>query len=92
MNCLVTPARSCAKIDPDYLVDNPERRCPIISKARAELGYAPAVLVDEGLRRSMIWVLGQSGGRGIVSRISVLGVGYVGLVTGVCFADKGART
>ncbi len=47
------------KIDPDYLVDNPERRCPIISKARAELGYAPAVLVDEGLRRSMIWYSGN---------------------------------
>jgi UDP-glucuronate decarboxylase len=47
------------KIDADYLVDNPERRCPIIDKARTELGYDPSVLVDEGLRRSMIWYSGN---------------------------------
>jgi UDP-glucuronate decarboxylase len=41
--------------DGDYLVDNPARRCPVIDKARRELGYNPTVLVDEGLRRSMIW-------------------------------------
>lgn len=39
----------------DYLVDNPNRRCPVIEKARAELGYAPSVLVQEGVRRSLIW-------------------------------------
>ena len=39
----------------DYLTDNPNRRCPNISKARAHLGYDPTVLVDEGLRRSVIW-------------------------------------
>ena len=32
----------------DYLVDNPSRRCPDIDKARAELGYEPAVALDEG--------------------------------------------
>lgn len=47
------------KVDPEYLIDNPERRCPIISKARSELGYDPQVLVDEGLRRSMIWYSGN---------------------------------
>jgi UDP-glucuronate decarboxylase len=41
--------------DKDYLVDNPNRRCPIITKARTELGYAPAVDLDEGLRRSLLW-------------------------------------
>jgi nucleoside-diphosphate-sugar epimerase len=41
--------------DPDYLVDNPNRRCPIISKARTELGYNPVVPLDDGLRRSVIW-------------------------------------
>ncbi len=41
--------------DPDYLVDNPNRRCPIIAKARAEIGYNPTVSLDEGLRRSLIW-------------------------------------
>ena len=47
------------KIDENYLADNPERRCPIIDKARAELGYQPAVLVDEGLRRSLLWYEGN---------------------------------
>jgi UDP-glucuronate decarboxylase len=47
------------QVDADYLVDNPERRCPVIAKARTELGYNPSVLVDEGLRRSMIWYSGN---------------------------------
>ncbi len=38
-----------------YLVDNPTRRCPVIDKARAELGYAPSIDLDDGLRRSMVW-------------------------------------
>lgn len=38
-----------------YLVDNPNRRCPVIAKARSHLGYDPVVPLDEGLRRSMIW-------------------------------------
>jgi nucleoside-diphosphate-sugar epimerase len=47
------------QVDADYLVDNPERRCPVIKKAREQLGYNPSVLVDEGLRRSMIWYSGN---------------------------------
>lgn len=43
----------------DYLVDNPNRRCPVIAKARAELGYAPAFALEEGLRRSLIWYSGN---------------------------------
>ena len=39
----------------DYLVDNPNRRCPDISKARRELGYDPTILIEEGLRRSLLW-------------------------------------
>lgn len=39
----------------DYLVDNPNRRCPDISKSRTELGYDPTILVDAGLRRAMNW-------------------------------------
>ncbi|MDO5103921.1 MAG: NAD-dependent epimerase/dehydratase family protein [Lautropia sp.] len=38
-----------------YLADNPNRRCPIITKARTELGYAPEVDVDTGLRRILNW-------------------------------------
>lgn len=45
--------------DRDYLVDNPNRRCPVITKARTELGYDPRVDIDEGLRRSLIWYGGN---------------------------------
>jgi nucleoside-diphosphate-sugar epimerase len=41
--------------DADYLVDNPSRRCPDMSKSRRELGYDPTILIDEGLRRSLVW-------------------------------------
>ena len=41
--------------DKDYLVDNPNRRCPQITKARTELGYSPGITLDEGLERSLIW-------------------------------------
>lgn len=41
--------------DKQYLVDNPNRRRPIILKARTELGYNPQVSLEEGLRRSLIW-------------------------------------
>ncbi len=39
----------------DYLVDNPNRRCPVIKKAREHLGFNPTVLIDEGLKRSLTW-------------------------------------
>lgn len=39
----------------DYLVDNPERRCPVIAKAREHFGYNPSIGLDEGLRRNLIW-------------------------------------
>jgi nucleoside-diphosphate-sugar epimerase len=39
----------------DYLVDNPNRRCPNINKARTELGFDPKVLVPEGIERSLVW-------------------------------------
>ena len=37
--------------DPEYLTDNPNRRCPIIKKAREKLGYEPTVAVHDGVRR-----------------------------------------
>lgn len=39
----------------DYLTDNPSRRCPVITKARAQLGFSPAVTLEEGLLRSLLW-------------------------------------
>jgi len=41
--------------DTNYLVDNPNRRCPAIAKAREELGYAPSIGIEEGLKRSLLW-------------------------------------
>jgi nucleoside-diphosphate-sugar epimerase len=41
--------------DNEYLLDNPLRRCPVIAKARRDLGFNPSVSIDEGLRRAMIW-------------------------------------
>jgi UDP-glucuronate decarboxylase len=47
-------------VDPDlqYLVDNPQRRCPSIQKAKNEVGFSTAVGLDEGLRRTLIWYAG----------------------------------
>jgi nucleoside-diphosphate-sugar epimerase len=39
----------------DYLTDNPRRRCPLITKASAELGFNPGVPLEEGLRRTVAW-------------------------------------
>ncbi|HLG51196.1 MAG TPA: UDP-glucuronic acid decarboxylase family protein [Chloroflexota bacterium] len=35
--------------------DDPRRRCPDISRARAELGWEPRVSLDEGLTRTIAW-------------------------------------
>ena len=45
--------------DAAYLTDNPNRRCPIIDKARTELGYAPRIDFEEGLERALIWYSGN---------------------------------
>ena len=45
--------------DTQYLIDNPNRRCPVITKARTGLGFAPHVTVDDGLRRSLLWYGGN---------------------------------
>ena len=41
--------------DEHYLTDNPNRRCPNISKAKEELNFQPLVSIDEGIRRSLVW-------------------------------------
>ena len=41
--------------DQHYLTDNPNRRCPIIEKARSELDYEPKIEIDDGLERSLLW-------------------------------------
>jgi len=46
----------------DYLVDNPNRRCPQIDKAISELGYAPGISLEEGLKRTLLWYSGNREG------------------------------
>ena len=41
--------------DENYLVDNPNRRCPQISKAESELSYEPRVSLEEGIIRALCW-------------------------------------
>ena len=50
---------SRASAHADYLIDNPNRRCPDIAKARVDLGYDPQIGIDEGLERSMLWYSGH---------------------------------
>lgn len=38
-----------------YPADEPNRRCPDITKARLQLGYEPRVSLEEGLTRFMSW-------------------------------------
>ena len=42
---------------PEVYVSEPMRRCPDISKARAEIGYDPRVTLDEGLKAFFDWAL-----------------------------------
>lgn len=46
----------------DYLVDNPDRRCPVITKAQKDLGYNPTIGLEEGLKRSLLWYADNSSG------------------------------
>ena len=45
--------------DADYLVDNPNRRSPVIEKARKQLGFDPQITLDEGLKRTLMWYSGN---------------------------------
>ncbi|MGY6741093.1 MAG: NAD-dependent epimerase/dehydratase family protein [Cecembia sp.] len=42
--------------DADYLTDNPNRRCPDISKAKSMLDYQPEILVEEGVKRFLTFL------------------------------------
>lgn len=58
---LIRIAKSDRKIryqvnqEAEYLTDNPQRRCPDISKAHALLGFKPQVSLEEGLGRTLEW-------------------------------------
>lgn len=46
------PVRRERSDDPEYVTDNPQRRCPDLGKVRA-LGWAPAVSLADGLARTL---------------------------------------
>jgi dTDP-glucose 4,6-dehydratase/UDP-glucuronate decarboxylase len=48
--------------DQQYLTDNPNRRCPDLTKSNRDLGYLPEVDLDEGLRRTLVWYRQQLDG------------------------------
>ena len=50
-----------ASDDPDYMTDNPNRRCPVITKARDVLGYDPQILVDQGVARYLRFLIAEQG-------------------------------
>ena len=45
--------------DPQYTKDNPQRRCPDLTRAKEIIEYSPQVKLDEGLRRLYHWYLGD---------------------------------
>lgn len=45
----------CQSREKDYLTDNPQRRCPVIAKARSELGFEPQVPLEAGFHRTLAW-------------------------------------
>jgi dTDP-glucose 4,6-dehydratase/UDP-glucuronate decarboxylase len=40
--------------DPAYLTDNPQRRCPDLTKLRTRFGWKPEIGIQEGLRRTLM--------------------------------------
>lgn len=44
--------------DPQYLTNNPQRRCPNITKATTMLKYYPQISLDEGIKRYLRYLKG----------------------------------
>jgi UDP-glucuronate decarboxylase len=49
--------------DAEYLVDNPQRRCPDLTKVRTEIGYRPRVTLAEGFARCLASCREEAGRR-----------------------------
>ena len=49
-------AKFAVSEDKEYLQNNPNRRCPVIDKARKLLGYQPQVSVEQGVRYFLEYV------------------------------------
>ena len=41
--------------DPNYVVNNPQRRCPDLKFIKKTVGYEPEISLEEGLRRAYVW-------------------------------------
>ena len=84
------PSSGVTSDERDYLVDNPSAALSRHREgSRATSATSRRCALDEGLRRSLHLVRREPRvGRGLM-RVAIVGTGYVGLVTGVCLADKG---
>lgn len=47
------PVRHADNADADYLTDNPQRRCPELTKTTATIPWRPEVMLREGLQRTL---------------------------------------
>lgn len=43
-------------LDTDYMTDNPNRRCPSITKAKKILGFKPLINVEDGVMRYLMFI------------------------------------
>jgi dTDP-glucose 4,6-dehydratase/UDP-glucuronate decarboxylase len=53
--------RMTQSTDPDYVTDNPQRRCPDLEKMKRIMGWTPTVRLREGMERTIRYY--QDGGR-----------------------------
>jgi len=52
--------RFAASKDKEYLQNNPNRRCPVIDKARKLLSYDPQITVEQGVRYFLEYIKGSA--------------------------------
>ena len=55
-----TEVKYSKSFDPEYVIDNPSRRVPDITKARERLQYRPKILVEEGVSRFLQYLKEES--------------------------------
>ncbi len=51
-----------------YPADEPQRRCPDISKAKVDLDFTPKVTLEEGLHRFIEWCKNEPGYTGVATK------------------------